>query len=277
MSRGTVPFTPVLPGVRPPKCRVSPSYSEIVMDQDAEALKTMSVLEKLLSQWRDDLSFRRNVTRWETIPAQEGLYSNFPDSLRPPLREALQQRGIDRLYSHQAAAIEAAGRGDNVVVVTPTASGKTLCYNLPVINECLEHHESRALYLFPTKALSQDQVAELKLWRRSAHRTAHAHLRRGYGAGCARRSGKRPYCGDQPDMLHTGFYRITPNGAWLFRTLNTSLSMRCTIPRCFGSHVANVIRRLKRICRFYGRPQVYSLLGHDSQSPELPKRLSKRR
>lgn len=97
----------------------------------------MSGLEELIARWRDDPAFMRNVTRWEEIPAREGSYEELPSSLDPRLRETLRRRGIERLYSHQAAALRAAGRGENIVVVTPTASGKTLCYNIPVVNEFL--------------------------------------------------------------------------------------------------------------------------------------------
>ena len=106
----------------------------------------MPGLAELLARWQDDPAFRRNVTRWEKIPAQEGAYAGFPSFLDPRLQETLRRRGVERLYCHQAAAIEATGRGKNVVVVTPTASGKTLCYNIPVVNEFLNNRESRALY-----------------------------------------------------------------------------------------------------------------------------------
>ncbi|MGI6614446.1 MAG: DEAD/DEAH box helicase [Dethiobacteria bacterium] len=230
----------------------------------------MSVLEKLLSQWRDDLPFRRNVTRWETIPAQEGLYSNFPDSLRPPLREALQQRGIDRLYSHQAAAIEAAGRGDNVVVVTPTASGKTLCYNLPVINECLEHHESRALYLFPTKALSQDQVAELKALAEGVPIELRTHTYDGDTAPGLRQAIRKSghIVVTNPDMLHTGILPHHTKWVRLFQNLKYIVIDEMHQYRgVFGSHVANVIRRLKRICRFYGADPRFILCSATIANP----------
>ena len=121
----------------------------------------MTKLEKMLEQRSENPGFMSNMTRREVIPAEKGSYRDYPPWLNAHLKEALAAHGIDRLYSHQAAAIEASGRGENVVVVTPTASGKTLCYNLPVLNTIMAEPETRALYLFPTKALSQDQVAEL--------------------------------------------------------------------------------------------------------------------
>ena len=95
------------------------------------------------------------------LPAKAGEYADFPDWVELSLVDAFMKKGIKRLYSHQAEAINAINQGKSIVVVTPTASGKTLCYNLPVLDSILKSPESRALYLFPTKALSQDQVAEL--------------------------------------------------------------------------------------------------------------------
>ncbi|MDR2588152.1 MAG: DEAD/DEAH box helicase, partial [Spirochaetales bacterium] len=119
--------------------------------------KTAEILRALAG----DKSFMDNVSRWEKIPPQEGEYAAFPPELHPRLLKALQKRNISRLYTHQAQAFAAARRGQNCVVVTPTASGKTLCYNLPVLQTLLEKPETRALYIFPTKALSQDQQSDL--------------------------------------------------------------------------------------------------------------------
>src|SRR6185369_4071651 len=101
------------------------------------------------------------VTAVQRLPPIEASYAPFPDATDPRLKEALRARGIDQLYTHQAEAITHALAGRHVVTVTPTASGKTLCYNVPVLNSILTDNSSRALYLFPTKALAQDQLAEL--------------------------------------------------------------------------------------------------------------------
>ena len=122
----------------------------------------MPELTEILQQWKNDPAFMSNVTRWEVIPASAGSFRDFPAYLEPQLIEALRGRGIEQLYSHQAAAIDCVNEGHHTVVVTPTASGKTLCYNLPVVSAMIKDSTSRALYLFPTKALSQDQVAELR-------------------------------------------------------------------------------------------------------------------
>src|SRR5688572_26633914 len=118
-------------------------------------------LSDILESLRLDPRLRGDFTEWRVLPEVPARYGEYPASVDPGLREALKRRGIGRLYTHQAEASAAALAGRNVVVVTPTASGKTLCYNLPVLQSILEQPGSRALYLFPTKALSQDQMEEL--------------------------------------------------------------------------------------------------------------------
>ena len=118
-------------------------------------------LVQLLQQLKVDERFLRNVTRWEVIPPASGKYADFPAELNPRLVDALRRRGMDQLYSHQASSVALAAQGRSFVVPTPTASGKTLCYNLPVLVTILANKQARALYLFPTKALSQDQMHEV--------------------------------------------------------------------------------------------------------------------
>ena len=117
--------------------------------------------EQLVPQLKANEAFMRCVTAWHTLPAQSACLSPFPDSLHPKIIEALSKHGIHSLYTHQARALSEIQSGHDVVVVTPTASGKTICYNLPVLNAIMENPDARALYLFPTKALSADQVSEL--------------------------------------------------------------------------------------------------------------------
>src|SRR5689334_1053254 len=95
-------------------------------------------------------------------PASPGAFSDFPEAVEPALRRALERRGVSRLYTHQAEAFAVVASGRNLVIVTPTASGKTLCYNLPVLNHLLRDPGARAMYLFPTKALSEDQLHEVQ-------------------------------------------------------------------------------------------------------------------
>src|SRR5947208_1629028 len=120
----------------------------------------MSV-QAVLDALRVDRNFVENVVAWERLPAKAANEVKFPACIDPVIAELLRANGIDKLYTHQAQAIDAALANENMVVVTPTASGKTLCYNLPVLQTCLNNPTARALYLFPTKALAQDQAAAL--------------------------------------------------------------------------------------------------------------------
>ena len=118
-------------------------------------------LEQLIDYLRSDPEISANIVHWQEIPAREPVYVDFPAKLNPKIQEALRVKGIAKLYSHQLETYEAISEGKNVALVTPTASGKTLAYNLPVLNSIMDDPESRAIYLFPTKALSQDQLKEL--------------------------------------------------------------------------------------------------------------------
>ncbi len=230
----------------------------------------MSNLDKLLQQWKDNPAFMSSVTRWEVVPAREGRYREFPDYLEPQLAEALGKRRIDKLYSHQYEAIDAVNRGDNVVVVTPTASGKTLCYNLPVVSSMIKDPASRALYLFPTKALSQDQLTELRDLTAGLDTTLNCHtydgdtepgLRQGI-----RRSGHLVVT--NPDMLHSAILPHHTKWVQLFQNLKYIVIDELHQYRgVFGSHVANVIRRLKRICAFYGSNPQFILCSATIANP----------
>ena len=119
-------------------------------------------LEQILDTLEHDPAFAELVTHWERLPAKPARFAPFPEWLDGRVAHALRRRGIEQLYTHQAAALERTRAGKNVVVVTPTASGKTLCYDLPVLDAIAKDGSARALYLFPTKALAQDQLAELQ-------------------------------------------------------------------------------------------------------------------
>ena len=112
----------------------------------------MSSMEEVLDFIRETPDISRNITHWHTIPAREAEYADFPATLHPSLREVLQQRGIAQLYSHQAQTFEAAEQGRHTVTVTPTASGKTLCYNLPVLQKILENDSVASLIFIPDKS-----------------------------------------------------------------------------------------------------------------------------
>jgi len=198
------------------------------------------------------------ITGSFTIPGREGAFAPIPDDVPAPLRAALQARGIDRLYAHQAEAWTAAQQGRHVVVATPTASGKSLCYTLPVVSAAMQGN-AKALYLFPTKALAQDQVAELLELNKAGDLGVKAFTFDGDTPGDARQAIRLH--GDivvsNPDMLHQGILPHHTKWAQFFENLRyVVIDEIHTYRGVFGSHVANVLRRLKRICAFYGvQPQ----------------------
>jgi len=217
--------------------------------------ESASLLPALLDHLRLNRDFVANVVAWERIPARAAQVAPIPDWLDPRLTAALRARGIDRLYTHQAAAIDAARRGENVVISTATASGKSLCYTLPVLQRLLERPDARALYLFPTKALAHDQEAETAALIAQARLPVQVHTYDG-DTPRGKRSAVRAAGGiliTNPDMLHAGILPYHPSWRALFGSLETIVVDEIHVYRgVFGSHVANVLRRLQRLCRFYG-------------------------
>ncbi|HEY8862571.1 MAG TPA: DEAD/DEAH box helicase [Candidatus Dormibacteraeota bacterium] len=197
--------------------------------------------------------------------------------MRPELVTALAARGIHRLYTHQADAYEAVRKGRHLVVVTPTASGKTLCYNLPVLQRLLENPEKRALFLYPTKALAQDQLAELSALKHGLPIQLRADTYDGDtppGRRTAIREGGHVVM-TNPDMLHAGLLPHHTRWRRLFSSLEFVVIDELHMYRgLFGSQVANVIRRLKRICAFYGSSPTFICASATIANPlELAKRL----
>ncbi len=223
-----------------------------------------------------------HVTAVRRLAAVAAELAPFPDALDERLRRALGSRGIDKLYTHQAAAIDHALAGRNVVIVTPTASGKTLCYNAPVLQQVLADPSSRALYMFPTKALAQDQLAEL-------HQMAT--LVGGEGGGDI---GVFTYDGDTPqdarrairarahvvlsnlDMVHSGILPHHPRWAKLFENLKFVVIDELHAYRgVFGSHLSNILRRLDRVCRHYGSTPTFICSSATIANPkDLAERLT---
>jgi DEAD/DEAH box helicase domain-containing protein len=216
------------------------------------------------------------ITGELVVPARDGAYAEFPDELEPRLARALKARGVDRLYNHQREAWDAVRAGTHTVVVTPTASGKTLCYNLPVLQAALED-KAKALYLFPTKALSQDQVAEITELNEAGALGVRAFTFDGDTPGDARKAVRSR--GDvvvtNPDMLHQGILPHHTKWAQFFEGLRTVVIDEMHSYRgVFGSHMANVMRRLQRICRFYGASPTFVLCSATIANPaELAARL----
>jgi DEAD/DEAH box helicase domain-containing protein len=216
------------------------------------------------------------ITTLRHFPARPPVLAPFPASLDPRLAEALRGRGITELYSHQARAWELVEKGQNLVVVTPTASGKTLCYNLPVLQSLLAQPEARVLYLFPTKALAQDQLAELEELARSL-----TELRMFTYDGDTPQDARRAVRAranlvlTNPDMLHSGILPHHTKWAVLFQNLRYVVIDELHAYRgVFGSHVANVIRRLRRLCRHYGSAPQFIMASATIANPrELAERI----
>jgi DEAD/DEAH box helicase domain-containing protein len=217
---------------------------------------TESVLEQLLAE----PSIARGVVHHAVIPPRDAEFGADPPWLDPRIRAGLASRGIERLYTHQADAIEAVHAGNDVVVVTPTASGKTLCYALPVLQAIADDPAARALFLFPTKALGQDQVAEFSELSRAAGLSVSAATYDGDTPAPIRSAVRKAgqVVVTNPDMLNSAILPHHTKWFQLFEQLRVIVIDELhTYRGVFGSHVANVIRRLLRLCAHYGsRPVI---------------------
>jgi DEAD/DEAH box helicase domain-containing protein len=236
-----------------------------------------SVLNALEAERPDREPVLVTLRRYPPVPAE---LADFPADLHPDLRRALEARGIRSLYSHQRLACDRVREGRDIVVVTPTASGKTLCYNLPVLDRILKEPDTRALYLFPTKALAQDQLAEL-------HGLIEAM---GADVGTFTYDGDTPQDARKairsaahvvitnPDMLHKGILPHHTKWVKLFENLRFVVIDELHTQRgVYGSHVANLLRRLRRLCEFYGsRPQFLCSSATIGNPKELADALTER-
>lgn len=212
-------------------------------------------LEQLLAQLKNNESLNQNITHWEVLPAREASVREFNDDIDPRIVNSLKNKGIHKLYTHQFDAVDHASKKKDFVVVTPTASGKTLCYNIPVLNSILKNNEARALFLFPTKALSQDQKSELYEIIESAQIPVKTYTYDGDTPQSARKAIRQAghVVVTNPDMLHSGILPHHTKWTKLFENLEFVVIDEIHHYRgVFGSHLANVIRRLTRICKFYG-------------------------
>ncbi len=217
------------------------------------------------------------LTAVRHFPAREAQWANFPEWVKAELVSAYSAKGVSQLYTHQAAAAEAVHAEKNVVIVTPTSSGKTLCYNLPVLNAVLEDSDTRALYLFPTKALAQDQLAELYDLNQRLDNCFGVFTYDGDTPADARKAirQKGHVVLTNPDMLHTGILPHHTRWTRLFENLRyIILDELHTYRGVFGSHLCNVLRRLRRIARFYERkPQFICCSATIANPGELASRL----
>ncbi len=232
-------------------------------------------------EWfRNHEAFRENIVHWETIPEREAQYAPFPETLHPKLKKILEKRGIKRLYTHQKTAFEYAAAGTDVTIVTPTASGKSLCYHLPVLQKILSDPNARALYIFPTKALSNDQKSELNEWLDEGELPVHCHTYDGDTSPTVRQKIRKAghIVITNPDMLHTGILPHHTKWISLFENLQYVVIDELHIYRgVFGSHTANVIRRLRRLCRFYGSDPTFICTSATIANPkELAEKLTEK-
>ena len=245
-------------------------------------------LTQLLSRWHSDPQTGPNCAAWQSLAPRRADLRPFPTDLPPALAETLRQMGINSLYSHQAEAWTHARLGENVVLATSTASGKTLGYNLPVLSALLEDDHARALYLFPTKALTQDQLSTLTRLQvsKSSHldghtNLQHANMQPAIYDGDTSTSNRKAIRENarilltNPDMLHTGILPHHTNWDDFFRNLRfIVIDEMHTYRGVFGSHVANVLRRLQRVARFYGAQPQFILASATIGNPrELAEKL----
>lgn len=211
-------------------------------------------------------------------PAKPGIFEDLPPGLAPALCGVLKARGVERLYCHQAEAFHHIHHGDNIVVVTPTASGKTLCYNLPVLNHLIASPDARALYLFPTKALAEDQLHEFHSIVEAMGSGIRAFTYDGDTPQDARKQirERANVVLTNPDMLHAGILPHHTKWAKVFENLRFIVIDELHFYRgVYGSHLANLLRRLARICEFYkSKPQFICSSATISNPRELAERLT---
>lgn len=218
------------------------------MSREENLLKSLESLKEMAVK-------NESIRAIKYLPGQEGSYSDYPPDAHPALIEALKEKGFSRLYSHQRLSWNLLHEGKNIAVVTPTASGKTLCYNLPVLDAIMKNPSTRAIYLFPTKALSQDQRAELDETIKLLPEEVRIFTYDGDTPQDARKAirGRGHIILTNPDMLHAGILPHHTKWIKLFENLKYIVIDELHNYRgIFGSHLANTIRRLKRIAKFYG-------------------------
>src|ERR1700736_4355825 len=236
-------------------------------------------IRELLDELLTSLETGPLISAVRHFEAKSAVFAPFPSSLDPRIVEALKARGVEQLYSHQAKAVEAVAKGEHLVVVTPTASGKTLCYNLPVLQALVQQPEARVLYLFPTKALAQDQLAELTELAKSLP-DMRMFTYDGDTPQDARRSvrARAHLVLTNPDMLHSGILPHHTKWVNLFQNLKYVVIDELHAYRgVFGSHLANVLRRLWRVCAFYdSHPVVICCSATIANPKELAERLTGR-
>jgi DEAD/DEAH box helicase domain-containing protein len=226
---------------------------------------------ELIGELKASPELAKCITAHINIAARPAQSKGMPTWLDPRLVSALKAQGINELYRHQRLAVDAARRREDVVVVTPTASGKTLCYNLPVIQSVLDEPSTRAFYLFPTKALSQDQVGSLRSLSDQLCTPLRTWTYDGDTPADARTSirNRGHVVVTNPDMLHAGILPNHPRWRRVLQDLRYVVVDEMHSYRgVFGSHVANVLRRLRRLCEYYGSSPIFICSSATISNPE---------
>jgi DEAD/DEAH box helicase domain-containing protein len=237
-------------------------------------------LQDMITEFRHAEEYKENIIHWHTLEAKEACVAEFPESIHPLLKESLQKRGINSLYTHQKEAYDAVMQRKSIVAVTPTASGKTLCYNLPVIQSIIQDSNSRALYMFPTKALAQDQKSEINELLQEGNISINCYTYDGDTPANIRQKVRKAghIVITNPDMLHSAILPHHTKWVSLFENLRYVIIDELHIYRgVFGSHVANVMRRLRRICSFYGSDPIFICTSATIANPlELAEKLTEK-
>ncbi|MGE5325741.1 MAG: DEAD/DEAH box helicase [Deltaproteobacteria bacterium] len=255
--------------------------SEAITSLGTTGARQLATVAAVIEEFREKYQYapaRGGVTAIQHFPARDAKLVPLPEFLPVKLAAILRERGIENLYSHQAFCAKLARAGKNLVVVTPTASGKTLCYNLPILTALVENPDARAMYLFPTKALSQDQLTELNRWTEKLGDEIRTFTYDGDTPQDARKAirARGNLVITNPDMLHAGILPHHTKWERLFENLRyVVIDELHTYRGVFGSHLANLLRRLKRICKFYGSsPQFICTSATIANPRELASKLT---
>ncbi len=235
-------------------------------------------VSRFIDRLKSDPDYRGQIVHMEDIPSQTARYGELMSPLQPRVVDVLRKTGIERFYTHQAQAIDAIRGGEDVAIVTSTASGKTLCYNVPVLERLVTDPAAKALYLFPTKALAQDQLRGLVRYKEA---DPLLPIVPGTYDGDTPPNARRKLRDEgniiltNPDMLHQGILPRHPSWGRFFANLAyVVIDEMHTYRGVFGSNVACVIRRLNRICEHYGKkPQFVCCSATIANPKELAEKL----
>ena len=223
-------------------------------------MRTKKTIPEILAEWKVEPEMMERIYHWHTKQEKPASYADFPEAMHDSLKGALRKKGIEQLYTHQRQAFDLAQQGKSFTAVTPTASGKSYCYHLPVLHKILNDPNARALYLFPTKALAQDQKSDLHDLIEKTEQSILSYTYDGDTSPSIRTKVRKAgqIVMTNPDMLHSAILPHHTKWVSLFENLHyIVIDELHTYKGVFGTHVAHVIRRLKRICNFYGSDPVF--------------------